>query len=316
MAAMSAALLITADVEVFGDGSGSVEACCTAPLDALLREVEAQGARLTLFPDALGLQTLERRGDPEVAALRSALAAAHGRGHDVQLHVHPQWAYGTPRVADLAEHEVLEVLSGCVDWLGQVLAPSGRPWRPLVFRAGGWAIQPSRAVVRALVTLGLRVDSSVMPGRALGGAAWFDYRCVPRARAWWRVAEDVCSHDLGALCEVPVATATIGVARDLAGIAARRARPPRAAGCTGGGRSRTLDGRRLATLGVAHLDYCTHGAWVLGHIQRSWLRTRGGPVVAMGHTKNLSPRALRQLRRWLDGCRLRPITFSKWVDGG
>ena len=92
------------------------------------------------------------------------------RGHDVQLHLHPEWlelagdanplGRRTGRnLHEFSEDEQLELL----DWARSTLMDAGAP-APIAFRAGNYGADD--ATLRALRRLGIRYDSSHVPGIA------------------------------------------------------------------------------------------------------------------------------------------------------
>ena len=92
------------------------------------------------------------------------------RGHDVQLHLHPEWlelagdanplGRRTGRnLHEFSEDEQLELL----DWARATLMDAGAP-APIAFRAGNYGADD--ATLRALRRLGIRYDSSHVPGIA------------------------------------------------------------------------------------------------------------------------------------------------------
>ena len=86
-------LILTANVELFGNGSGCVNHCVLAPLERMAAVAEAYDARLELFVEALEFCAME--ASPEhskvIADVKRALADLLRRGHKLQLHLHPQW---------------------------------------------------------------------------------------------------------------------------------------------------------------------------------------------------------------------------------
>jgi len=147
------------------------------PTDALLDACDAEGARLTIFAE-LGEHAYLREHEPRVAArMEAQWRDAVKRGHDVQMHLHPNWLpelgarfergrYAWNELLTRAEdHPDLEALIGR---LKRVLEEAIRPVDPsyttVAFRAGGYEAQPFRRLAQALRANGLWCDSSVYHG--------------------------------------------------------------------------------------------------------------------------------------------------------
>lgn len=90
------------------------------------------------------------------------------RGHEVQLHLHPEWLEiagdANPirgrtgrNMRDFTEEEQIDLLELGREWLVQAGAPS-----PIAFRAGNYGAND--ATLRALKQVGIRYDSSHVPG--------------------------------------------------------------------------------------------------------------------------------------------------------
>lgn len=114
-------LIITIDYEIFGDGSGDVKKHIISPANQLLDICDKYGAKLTLMFEVAeywAFKELEERGALNLDYYPSQLMAEQAanaieRGHDVQLHLHPQWLgakyengswvvnFSWPRLSDL-----------------------------------------------------------------------------------------------------------------------------------------------------------------------------------------------------------------------
>ncbi|MFB6257932.1 MAG: hypothetical protein ABEH38_04500 [Flavobacteriales bacterium] len=92
-------LHLTCDHEVFGDGSGSIERCMIRPAERMMELCEKHGTRLTFFFDVCeywAFREVQERngfenGERPADRLEEHLKDIVRRGHDVQLHFHPQW---------------------------------------------------------------------------------------------------------------------------------------------------------------------------------------------------------------------------------
>lgn len=343
-------LILTVDYELFGNGSGSVSGCVLDPTRRILEIAESHGAPVTLFVEALEFDVM-RNADAKVprrawAAVRDQLRSAVSRGHDVQFHLHPQWAGAqfedgawrlNPsrwRLGDLTASEIEELIGRGCRLLEEVVCPVRKDYRPRAFRAGGWCIQPSRATLEALELHGLDVDSSVAPGLHLADPSrWYDFRRAPARRSWWPVRDDVTSPDrCGPILEIPIAVGSVSSLSTLTRMVRSRIASSGQfpSGCEGtyesprgawgqirAGISRLVDVRR------AMLDFCRLPASTLVKVSREWLRSRNQdgsdmPIVAVGHCKNFGDDAAEQLDQFLGtvarGSDVNFGTFAPWFN--
>src|SRR6266849_10769559 len=93
-------LALTHDWELRGDGSGDIEQIQFAPLRQLLQVYKKFGARTTFLPDLMQqikFRSLEDK-HPELKSLADSwdehVCEAFRQGHDIQLHLDPQWLSG------------------------------------------------------------------------------------------------------------------------------------------------------------------------------------------------------------------------------
>lgn len=321
---MTDRLMVTVDYEVFGNGRGCVDACVVEPAQHLLELAQDRSVPLTLFVEATEFAAMDRAGIPAVGRVKDQLRRAVDAGHDLGLHIHPQW-WRAPyngrwavlperRIADLPPERIRALLEEGISWIQSVVPD----WSCTVFRAGALSIQPSNSVTEALLEFGIQVDSSVAPGRFVSGQSWFDFRQVPD-RCWWRIDGDVCVEGTGPMIEVPIATGAISARTDFASILKSRGlrNPP---GCRRGPRVPPVleVSSRFAGLGRVMLDFCRHDGDRLTEIAAQWC-ARGGvgtPVVAIGHTKNTTDHALENLGAFIDRSRaagIQPGTFGDWL---
>ena len=335
-------LILTADVELFGNGSGCVKHCVLAPLERMAAVAEMHNARLELFVEALEFCAME--ASPEhskvIADVKRALAELLRRGHKLQLHLHPQWhgarfENGTWalelsqwRTGNVAAERLLEMLGRAEQWLRNAVVDVATDFHCTVFRAGGWCIQPSAVVIECLRSMRIRMDSSVAPGMMNRDAtAWYNFRDSPR-RSWWPVSGDVTRVGDGDFLEVPIAA---GRVNPLWHLAARLRRPRHgefAAECRGSYHGRSQGAvwrmdvlRKIWNSDRAMLDYCALPATLLIDVTRDWTKKVAGTdrdiaVVAIGHTKNFSSSAEREMTRFLRWASRQPdilmSTYDSW----
>jgi hypothetical protein len=207
-------LVLSLDYEVFGNGAGDVMRDVVHPTSRLLDICERHGAKMTVMfevgeywafeqYDALLRQDL---GYSPCGVMKTQVIEAIERGHDVQLHLHPQWIGATYdkgawqlqnrywRLADLPDGlggkdqttSITGALYGGKRTLEDMIKPVKADYQCVCFRAGGFCAQPSRYIIRAMKRVGLRADSSVVKGFWRTGPCAVDYSRVETGKAaWW-----------------------------------------------------------------------------------------------------------------------------------
>lgn len=174
-------LALTHDWELRGDGSGDIEELQFAPLRRLLRIYEQAGVRATFLPDVMQQLTFRRR-QTEHLELKSMAdrwddhaRKAFRSGHDVQLHLHPQWLNGEyanghwhlPGEWSIVKYDrqtARSMLEQSQRYLEQLLRPLDQNYRCIAFRAGALAAAPSDHLFETLANLGIQLDVSIAPG--------------------------------------------------------------------------------------------------------------------------------------------------------
>ena len=223
-------VLITCDYEIFGNGTGDVRQHMIDPTERMARICEKHSVPLTLFvemEETLAFQrfapALERSlGYDPYALLRNQVADLVRRGHDAQLHLHPEWhragfqdgqwrldpSRGT---VDSLFHNIddtSDYIAQRKSALEEIAGSGQHGHRIIAYRAGAFSAQPGTRLIPALVRNGFVLDSSVVHGLTRHDeGACFDYRNAPSGRHIWRVTSDVAVEDKpGTLWEVPIAS--------------------------------------------------------------------------------------------------------------
>ena len=215
-------LILTVDHEVFGNGSGCLDACIKKPVDRILDVADKFSVPVTFFVEALEFEAMQRADIENIIPVLEQLTDAYSRGHDLQLHIHPQWHEAIWdgdhwqvneklwRMGDLDADLVFDLLNQGKCWLEGLMTERFPEYKCMAFRAGGWCIQPSDSIVTALIKLGFEIDSTVAPRlRNAAMGEWADFRKVPH-KPFWKTKGDVCYADSSGLWEVPITTGKIG----------------------------------------------------------------------------------------------------------
>lgn len=196
------------DWELYGDGSGDIEQHMFKPAKSILECCNKYGVKYTFFAEFGQQLSMEASGDPALKdsaiTWKKFLQDAVSCGHDVQLHFHPQWIgavyrsgrwqldFNKSSIALMNYNAIKAWLLKGKHYLEDLLRPVKPSFRILAHRAGGWMIQPSKNLVRALLEIGIIADCSVIKGLTAGnpifGSVNFQY--APSALIPWYANEN------------------------------------------------------------------------------------------------------------------------------
>jgi len=174
-------LVFTDDWELWGDASGDPEKLQFRPMRELVRIFNRHGVRASFYAEVMQQLCFRRFQDhhPELKVLADvwdeAVVEAFRQGHDIQLHLHPQWKGATYEGRrwkisapwSLLDHDPVDVrqmLSEGKRYLQSLLRPIDPNYNCVAFRAGHWCIAPSRFALPTLAELGFTLDTSVIGG--------------------------------------------------------------------------------------------------------------------------------------------------------
>lgn len=174
-------LALTHDWELRGDGSGDIEEIQFAPLRKLLEIYAKFGARTTILPDVMQQLAFRRRENkhPDLKPLADSwdehARDAFRQGHDIQLHLHPQWRdavyanrvwrlSGDWSILNYDRDSAYAMLAEGKEYLKSLLRPIDPNYQCIAFRAGALAAAPSVHLFKSLADLGMQLDVSIAGG--------------------------------------------------------------------------------------------------------------------------------------------------------
>jgi hypothetical protein len=174
-------LALVDDWELSGNGSGDVRELQFEPMRKLVDIYQACGIHGSFNVEVM--QQLSFRQNetmhPELKTLADEwdenVRETFRRGHDVQLHVHPQWLNATYAdgkwkltgdwsILNYSAEDALRMLEAGKRYLEELLRPIDSTYRCLSFRSGAWCIAPSPHMLSLLVKLGIVFDMSIVAG--------------------------------------------------------------------------------------------------------------------------------------------------------
>lgn len=212
-------VLLTLDYELFlGSKCGSVKNCLVEPMNQILREVNSANAVFTLFVDAAYLYMLNKLKDKyftlksDYDEICKHLHYLQEQGHDIQLHIHPQWYFseynGVEWTIDTLHYKLSDVdeeQMKILFWESKELLDNIIGKKTKAFRAGGFSAQPTSLLSKLFCVSGIKADSSVCPGVSYDSDCQkYDYTHVP-SKSHYRFSEDICKEDAqGGFIELPI----------------------------------------------------------------------------------------------------------------
>lgn len=221
-------LLLTVDHEVFGNGSGDVRRQIINPTERMTRICEKFGMPLTVFfevEEYLAFarereKLIDKLGYDPAAEIRAQALDLVKRGHDLQLHLHPEWVGARfeggcwilrpdrPTVDSLFEtqREVSAFIRERKAVIDALYEEAGSGRRVKAYRAGAFCAQPGGKLLLALAENGIVIDSSLVKGMVRKDEhVHLDFTGAPEGRRHWRISDDVAvENTAGSVVEIPI----------------------------------------------------------------------------------------------------------------
>lgn len=221
-------VVLSVDYEIFGNGEGDVRQHVVRPTERMARLCEKYGMPLTVFFEVEEYLAFERHREALIASLgfdpaaliREQIISLAAAGHDIQLHLHPEWYEADFRDGEWhlrrekatvdslfdSQEQTTNYIAERKEIIEKMIAQSGRQQKVRVYRAGAFSAQPGAKLLVALAANDFVIDSSVVKGLVKNrGATCLDYRKAPSAKEPWRVSRDVAEADAtGPIWEVPI----------------------------------------------------------------------------------------------------------------
>ena len=216
-------LILTLDYEIYGSGAGDVIRDIIEPTNRLFDICDKYGAKLTIMFEVAeywAFKQAEQQGRLNLdyspaGQMEKQVKEAVQRGHDVQLHLHPQWIgselrdglwhlnYALDSMADmpnaLGDKEDIFSIIGALHrgkkTLEDMLKPIREDYECLVYRAGGFCIQPAGNIIKAMKEVGLTADTSIIKNSYEKKAYPPDFQSAEAKNGfWWTKVNDVTKH--------------------------------------------------------------------------------------------------------------------------
>lgn len=319
-------VFFTFDYEMFlGPETGSVENCLLRPTEKLMDIAKRHKVHFVFFVDVLYLLKMRELAD-KCPKLKEDYANVYGQlqmlqkeGHDLQLHIHPQWYYSEydtkneKWLLDYNHYKLDDCAVDDVEWMfneGVSFLKSIKGDRPICYRAGGYSFPQRSELIAVIRKNGITKDSSVLMGeKADTEFQMYDYSSVNHS-CTYTFSDCIKKNDVkGCFEEYPIATKTIWrykksivdrfvckkegnsmiVYGDGQGIGALRS--------TRGKVDRGLGSIMEKTLIKASVDN-GNATWI-SYIVRNMRKKKSPLIVLIGHPKNQSNYSLNKIDQLL-----------------
>ncbi|WP_461630067.1 polysaccharide deacetylase family protein [Labilibaculum euxinus] len=207
-------LCLTLDYELFGSGRGDVFKHIIEPTNRMLGICEQRKIKLTIFFEVVEYWKLKEAYESGTSmgyssnpatAMKEQIQRAYQLGHDVQLHLHPQWIdakyekgewllnldyWRLPEVPDQPNETISmglpELIRKGKETLESILQVVNPEYKCNILRAGGYNIDPSDRLLKVLKQHSFIADSSVyFGGKAEGNLSKYDYSNISETKAYW-----------------------------------------------------------------------------------------------------------------------------------
>lgn len=222
-------LVLTLDYELYGNGSGNVFSHIIEPTNILLDIAQKHGVHFTFFFEVIEYWKLKEEWEKgntmgytknPILAIEEQLCRAYCMGHDIQLHLHPQWidAYFENQLWHVNNKEwklgtycrsgelsLENLLKKGKSTIAKILSPVCSDYHCIALRAGGYNVQPSMDIVRAMLQTGIYVDSSIYPGgKESGTLSVYDYTSIAPDKEYWHTNDRLETEGNGKIIELPI----------------------------------------------------------------------------------------------------------------
>lgn len=224
-------ILLTLDYELYGNGSGDVFKHIIEPTKKILHICNTYNAKITIFFEVIEYWKLKEEWnkgnkmgyiDNPIVAMENQIQEAYKNGHDVQLHLHPQWVdakwiHGAWVVNNEEwrlggyrrnnSTEIYNLIKKGKETIEEIIKAVDSNYVCSTLRAGGYNIQPSHEIVNAMKLLGMKADCSIVPGAIeKGSLSQYDFSTIPIDKGYWECGKQLESEGETGIFEIPIVT--------------------------------------------------------------------------------------------------------------
>jgi len=226
-------ILLTLDYEIyFGDITGSVKECMIDPTNRLLKILDMNDSKMTVFWDILHFYKLLELQDefPELKkeriAIQNQIHKIVQKGHDIQLHLHPHWLdakyiegkwsfvydrFKLHTLSKINDPNDINTIVGCIiiakNLMEKIVREADKNYNVNSFRAGGYLIEPFNELKDIFYDNGIFIDSSICPNLKNDSNIYaFNYNKYPKKQHYRFIDNISIIDDEGYFIEFPITT--------------------------------------------------------------------------------------------------------------
>lgn len=215
-------IILSNDYEISGDGSSSV-LDLIKKTNNLQKKLDDYNIKQSLFPDICEYYSFKKYdkelsnhfGYSPYAIFKNQLENLHSNKNDIQLHFHPQW-YGAKFINGkwLLNKNLWRITSSTLDlkkFIKKYLTFFKNEFPhiniPIVFRAGGYCIQPIKNLFQVLKEYNICYDSSVAINTfKYDHIKYFNFNSNIKNRKWNFENDLLIKESCGSFTELPIAS--------------------------------------------------------------------------------------------------------------
>ncbi len=221
---MKLALIFTNDWELFGDGSGDYFEVQHQPLVDLISLMDGYGAKLSIMAETFQqikheeFSSINSDFNKITVAWKEILKESYTKGHDVQLHIHPQWNEAKLEnnewvlgdnwsIGKRSKDQIEAFIELGKSYLESIITEIDKNYKCEVYRAGAYYIEPSNIVIDTLEKNGFICDTSVTKGTYVEN--YYDYRAAYSNILPWGIGSQGVTKKVEnySLVEIPINSA-------------------------------------------------------------------------------------------------------------
>lgn len=320
-------IIVSLDYELFlNDITGTVSMCLVKPMEELQKICHNYGIKLTVFVDAAYLQRMSelkkkyKKVNDDYEQTVNNIRWLVEKGHDVQLHLHPQWYYSDHngeewqldwahyKLSDMPDEDAFAKFQESKALLDSIVG-----YKTTLYRAGGYSIQDF-PYQKCFKINGIIGDSSVLPGsKVIHKTHSYDYRKAPQSI--YRFTEDITTpKENGDYVEFPISsTSPVFILRYRKKKKIFMAVTDKNWGDGGDLPAKSLF-RKLKVL-ISSCELFKHPHGTIDYQSYFWLNEayqhskQFGCMVIIGHPKNFSSSSLSYFDRFIRECQKNGDTF-------
>lgn len=178
--------IIEDDFELLGNGLGNVASLQYLPALAFANMADKRGIKLSFMVDVAQqlflapLRKSSRHIETQYSLWEHTVKTLKERGHDIQLHIHPQWLEASVEddyyflsnkwnLGGYTEVQQRQLVGDSIAYLNDLLRPIDPSYAVVGYKAGSWGMQPSSTLMSILKENGVNIVMGARDGMYIPG---------------------------------------------------------------------------------------------------------------------------------------------------